>query len=158
MYYGNDNLGQVTLEAVSRDPRLPFLPTAPGTEYRVAAPLLGPWYWRWFGGNPNLPPDSYYNPLTYPYPADTGNLLPQWSGSFIQRRNLDPVAYNLIHSGTLGAMDSVVAQQLEDPTGGAYWDAPGHDIFGPYFPVGESTAVALQWASQLRPRGFASVA
>ena len=84
-------MGQIERTAISRDPRLPFPETVPGTEYRVAMPLFGPWYW----GSPHLGPESYYNPLTYPYAAPTGNFLPQWTGAFIQPRNLDPVAYAL---------------------------------------------------------------
>lgn len=96
-------LHQVTIDeiAASADPRTPFEPTEPGMEYVVAAPLFGPWYW----GNPNLGPDSYFNPRTYPYPADTGNFIPRWSGAFIQPRNLDPMAYQLVSEGGLSGMD-----------------------------------------------------
>lgn len=84
--------------AVSVDPTTPFDPTPPGLEYTVAMPLWGGWYW----GDPNLGPDSYFNPRTYPYPADTGNFIPRWSGAFIQPRNLDPLAYQLVSEGGLG--------------------------------------------------------
>lgn len=149
MYYGNaKSLGQVEI-AVSRDPRLPFLPTPPGMEYRVAMPLFGPWYW----GNPNLPPESYYNPMTYPYPAPTGNFIPRWSGAYIQPRNWDPMAYELAMGDGLG---QIGPQHLEDPTGGAYWDQP--DPWGDPLGPGESLAVGYQWAGQLKPKGFAAKA
>lgn len=113
-------------------------------------PLWGPWYWHPFGPSVHLPPESFYNPLTYPYPADTGNLLPRWSGSFIQPSHYDPVAYELAAGGSLGQIE----QHIADPTGGAYWDYDpmGPDPLGP----GESIAVAWQWASQLQPRGFSA--
>lgn len=145
MWYASNTLGQVEIHEVSRDPRLPFLPTAPGTEYMVAMPLFGPWYW----GNPNLGPESYYNPMTYPYPAETGNLIPRWTGSFIQPRNMDPVAYELAMGGP--------RQAIEDPTGGLY-SGGGDPIYGDPLGPGESLAVGMQWASQLKPRGYAAVA
>jgi len=147
MYYAQkSNLGKLVV-AASRDPRLPFPPVEPGMEYTVAMPLWGPWYW----GNPNLGPESYYNPRTYPYPADTGGYITRWSGSFIQPRNLDPVAYELMQ-GSLGDLD----WHVEDPTGGAY-SGGGDPIWGDPLGPGENIAVAMQWAGQLKPRGFATL-
>ncbi len=137
------DLGQADLVAQDRDPRLPFQPVEPGMEYTIAMPLFGPWYW----GSPHLGPESYYYPRSYPYPEETGGFLPRWSGSFIQPRNRDMVAYELMEGGN--------QQLIEDPTGGAYAGG-GDPVYGDYYGSGESIGSGTQWAGTLKPRGFAT--
>jgi hypothetical protein len=54
---------------------------------------------------------------------------PQWSGSFIQNRNIDPVV----------VMDDLPG--MDDPTGGEYWASTG--AWGP-----------TQYAGRFTPHGF----
>ena len=138
--------------AIDPDPYRPFEPVPEGQEYRVAMPLMGPWYQGWyqwpFGPSPHLGPESFYNPRTYPYPA-LNPFLPQWTGSFIQPGNIDTVAGELMMSGMNQGWPD---WYIEDPMGVAYWES-----IGPLGP-GESIAVASQWAADLHPRGFSAVA
>lgn len=86
--------------AQSIDPRAGYLQTAPeGLEYRVAVPLWGPWYQNgasWMYSD--LPVESFYNPRTYPYPAENP-YIPQRSGAYIQPGQADPLAYALVAEG-----------------------------------------------------------
>jgi len=111
------------LVAQSIDPRagvFPGAPAHPDLEYRVAVPLVGPWYrmspWAWS----DAPQESFYNPRTYPFPA-INPFLPQRSGAFIQPGNLDPLAYRLVHEG--GSLDGL--GQAPAPSGQAVKFAVG---------------------------------
>lgn len=96
-------LSQVERTMMDRNPRLPFQEVPEGLEYRVAAPLYGPYYWQWPWGSPHLAPESYYLPREgFPQPQP---FIPRWSGAFIQPGNLDPGAYDLVYgSGQLGGL------------------------------------------------------
>jgi hypothetical protein len=77
-------------------------------EYRVATPLLGPWYWWDYS---DLGVSSYYNPRTYPRPAENP-FIPKRSGSFIQPGNLDPLAYELAAQKGLDGLDQETLKGL----------------------------------------------
>lgn len=143
MYYsgntGLSRLEQATIDIVAQDPdpRRPF-PEQQPEDFQVAMPLFGSWYW----GSPYLGPESYYNPLTYPY-AVVNPYIPRWSGSFIQPGNIDPLVK--VSNKDWAPLD---------PTGGSFWEESEAGELGP----GESIAVGSQWAGDIHPRGFSSAA
>lgn len=147
MYYAGKGLAQAEVTAVDPDPYRPFVVTPPGLEYRIAWPVGYPWWWS---PNPNLGPEAFYMPVQTPYPPEArwGNLLPRWTGSFIQPREMDPVAFELDKGGP--------KQAFMDPTGGEFAGG-GDPIYGDVLGPGASLAVGMQWAGDPHPRGFSAM-